>query len=151
MIKHTICRKLQSQHFKVWEKNFQLKRNRLAQVIYGTRKDHNCNWNFLFFYFLFLLQLEFFKFSQYLHCVKTACIYFVNLRIQSECGKMRTRKTLDTETFDEVLLQGCANRGRGEKNAFFQRSIGMVPISLPEKKTSGEDSIFPSHLVVSYL
>ena len=47
------------------------------------------------------------------HCVKSVRIwsphfpafglntetYFVNLRIQSECGKMRTRKTSDTETY----------------------------------------------------
>ena len=52
-----------------------------------------------------------------LHCVKSARIrgfsgphfsmYFyphsVSLRIQSECGKMRTRKTPNTTTFHAVL------------------------------------------------
>ena len=56
-----------------------------------------------------------------LHCVKSVCIrsysgphfpaigmnterYFVSLRIQSECGKMRTRITPNTDTFCAVHL-----------------------------------------------
>ena len=42
------------------------------------------------------------------HCAKCVCIrsisdpYSVNLRIQYECGEVRTRKTLNTETFYTV-------------------------------------------------
>ena len=32
-------------------------------------------------------------------------IYSVNIRIQSQCGKIRTRKTPDTDTFYAVVLR----------------------------------------------
>ena len=64
----------------------------------------------------FLRSVHFSNFKQLFHCVKSVCIrnfsgphfsafglntdiYSVNLRIQSECGKMRTRKTPNTDTF----------------------------------------------------
>ena len=57
----------------------------------------------------------------HLHCIKSVCIrsfsgpyfpahglnaerYELSLRIQSECGKIRTRKTLNTDTFQIVLI-----------------------------------------------
>ena len=69
-----------------------------------------------------LLKLVYFKFYRYdLHCVKSVCIrsfygtYFSSvglntdrcssaLRLQSECGKTRTRKTPNTSNFYAVLL-----------------------------------------------
>ena len=36
---------------------------------------------------------------RYTYCIKSVGDYRVNLRIQFECGKMRTRKTPNTDTF----------------------------------------------------
>ena len=57
-----------------------------------------------------------------LHCVKSVRIrsfsgpYFpafgLHSRIQSECGKIRTRKTTNTDTFHAVLDLGSKNNHR---------------------------------------
>ena len=57
-----------------------------------------------------------------LHCVKSVRIrsffgpyfpaYSVSLRIQSECGKTRTRKTPNTNTFHAVFLSDSGTRSR---------------------------------------
>ena len=66
------------------------------------------------------------KYSRGVHCVKGVRIrsfsspyfpafglntdrYGVSLRIQSECGKIRTRKTLNTDTFHAVLFRTLPN------------------------------------------
>ena len=82
--------------------------------------------NNLFFIFqVIFLEVYIFKdvtfFSRLVHCVKSARIrsfsapyfpvsrlntekYSISLRNQSEWGKIRTRKTLNTDTFHEVVL-----------------------------------------------
>ena len=75
----------------------------------------NRNWTFQF------RKVRYFTWKPELHCVKSVCVrsysgphfppfglkterYGVSLRIQSECGKMRTRITPNTETFYAILV-----------------------------------------------
>ena len=63
----------------------------------------------------YMCHLQYVKYLQYVRIQSFSGPYFpafglnterysVSLRIQSECGKIRTRKTLNTETFHAVLL-----------------------------------------------
>ena len=43
------------------------------------------------------------EYQKKINTIDTPYRYFVSLRIQSECGKIRTRKTPNTDTFQAVF------------------------------------------------
>ena len=45
------------------------------------------------------------------------------LRIQSECGKIRTRITSNTDTFQSVLTMTCATRGSSKEKLYQELSL----------------------------
>ena len=56
-----------------------------------------------------------------------------SLRIESKCGKIRTRKTPNTDTFHAVVLIG--ERGLKEKCTYFKvRGIIHIKFSLSKKQ-----------------